>query len=96
MAIQFYLTDVGRTAALNADNLGLDLQIKYIAVGDASSGGLYNASIEAATMTALDNELERYLVNGGEIEPTTHTLRFTVNLNSSITADIYEIGLFDE
>ena len=96
MAIQFYLTNVGRTAALNADNLGLDLQIKYIAVGDASSGGLYNAAIEAATMTALDNELERYLVNGGEIEPTTHTLRFTVNLNSSITADIYEIGLFDE
>ena len=96
MAIQFYLTNVGRTAALNADNLGLDLQIKYIAVGDASSGGLYNASIEAATMTALDNELERYLVNGGEIEPITHTLRFTVSLNSSITADIYEIGLFDE
>jgi len=96
MAIQFYLTDVGRTAALNADNLGLDLQIKNIAVGDAANGGLYDASIEAATMTALDNELERYLVNGGEIEPTTHTLRFTVNLNSTITADIYEIGLFDE
>lgn len=96
MAIQFYLTDVGRTAALNADILGLDLQIKHIAVGDAANGGLYNASIEAATMTALDNELERYLVNGGEIEPTTHTLRFTVNLNSTITADIYEIGLFDE
>lgn len=96
MAIQFYLTDVGRTAALNADNLGLDLQIKNIAVGDAANGGLYDASIEAATMTALDNELERYLVNGGEIEPITHTLRFTVNLNSTITADIYEIGLFDE
>ena len=96
MAIQFYLTDVGRTAALNATLVGLDLQIKHIAVGDASNGGLYNASIEAATMTALDNELERYLVNGGEIEPTTHTLRFTVNLNSTITADVYELGLFDE
>ena len=92
MAIQFYLTNVGRTAALNADNLGLDLQIKYIAVGS----GKYNAATAAATKTALTTELERYLVNGGEIEPTTHTLRFTVNLNSSITADVYEIGLFDE
>lgn len=92
MAIQFYLTDVGRTAALNADNLGLDLQIKYIAVGS----GQYNAATAAPTKTALTTELERYLVNGGEIEPITHTLRFTVNLNSSITADIYEIGLFDE
>ena len=92
MAIQFYLTDVGRTAALNADNLGLDLQIKHIAVGS----GQYNAATAAPTKTALTTELERYLVNGGEIEPTTHTLRFTVNLNSSITADVYEIGLFDE
>lgn len=92
MAIQFYLTDVGRTAALNADVLGLNLNIKHIAVGS----GKYNAATAAATKTALTTELERYLVNGGEIEPTTHTLRFTVNLNSSITADIYEIGLFDE
>ncbi len=92
MAIQFYLTDVGRTAALNEDNLGLDLQIKNIAVGS----GQYNAATAAPTKTALTTELERYLVNGGEIEPTTHTLRFTVNLNSTITADIYEIGLFDE
>jgi len=92
MAIQFYLTNVGRTAALNADILGLDLQIKHIAVGS----GQYNAATAAPTKTALTTELERYLVNGGEIEPTTHTLRFTVNLNSTITADIYEIGLFDE
>jgi len=92
MAIQFYLTDVGRTAALNATLVGLDLQIKHIAVGS----GQYNAATAAPTKTALTTELERYLVNGGEIEPTTHTLRFTVNLNSSITADIYEIGLFDE
>ena len=92
MAIQFYLTDVGRTAALNATLVGLDLQIKHIAVGS----GQYNAATAAPTKTALTTELERYLVNGGEIEPTTHTLRFTVSLNSSITADIYEIGLFDE
>ena len=92
MAIQFYLTDVGRTAALNATLVGLDLQIKHIAVGS----GQYNAATAAPTKTALTTELERYLVNGGEIEPTTHTLRFTVNLNSTITADIYEIGLFDE
>ena len=92
MAIQFYLTNVGRTAALNATLVGLDLQIKYIAVGS----GQYNAATAAPTKTALTTELERYLVNGGEIEPTTHTLRFTVNLNSTITADIYEIGLFDE
>ena len=92
MAIQFYLTDVGRTAALNADILGLDLNIKYIAVGS----GKYNAATAAATKTALTTELERYLVNGGEIEPTTKTLRFTVSLNSGITADIFEIGLFDE
>jgi len=92
MAIQFYLTDVGRTAALDADVLGLNLNIKHIAVGS----GKYNAATAAATKTALTTELERYLVNGGEIEPITHTLRFTVSLNSSITADIYEIGLFDE
>lgn len=92
MAIQFYLTDVGRTAALDADVLGLNLNIKHIAVGS----GQYNAATAAPTKTALTTELERYLVNGGEIEPTTHTLRFTVNLNSTITADIYEIGLFDE
>ena len=92
MAIQFYLTNVGRTAALDADVLGLNLNIKHIAVGS----GKYNAATAAATKTALTTELERYLVNGGEIEPITHTLRFTVSLNSSITADIYEIGLFDE
>ena len=92
MAIQFYLTDAGRAAGLDAENLDLHVSLSHIAVGT----GKYNAATAANTKTALTNELARYPLNGGGVETISHTLRFVVNIESAITADIFELGLYTD
>ncbi|WP_151750579.1 phage tail protein [Acinetobacter sp. TUM15131] len=91
MTIQFFLTDAGKNAALNAASLGLNVSLKHIAIGSAK----YNP-LTAIGRTALVNEIERYLLNGGSVEPSSHTLRFIANIEPTITADGYEIGLFTD
>ena len=93
MAIQFYLTSAGRNAALNAASLGLNVSLTHIAVGT----GKYDPS-NAMTLTnaALVSEIERYPLNGGSVEPLSHTLRFVANIEPTQTADGYEIGLITD
>ncbi|WP_335951305.1 phage baseplate protein [Acinetobacter beijerinckii] len=93
MAIQFYLTSAGRNAALNAASLGLNVSLTHIAVGS----GKYDPS-NAMTLTnsTLVSEIERYPLNGGSVEPVSHTLRFVANIEPTQTADAYEIGLITD
>ncbi|WP_026470356.1 phage tail-collar fiber domain-containing protein [Alkanindiges illinoisensis] len=88
--LQFYLTDVGRNAGIDAENLDLHVSLSHIAVGSAK----YNGATAANTKTALTNELARYPLNGGGVDATSHTLRFVVNIEATITADIFEVGLY--
>lgn len=88
--LQFHITDVGRAAGLDAENLDLHVSLSHIAVGSAK----YNGATAANTKTALTNELARYPLNGGGVDATSHTLRFVVNIEATITADIFELGLY--
>ncbi|MDA0697454.1 MAG: phage tail protein [Proteobacteria bacterium] len=91
MAIQFYLTDAGRTAILNAENLGFQLTLSEIAVGTAK----YDPATQLSN-TTLVNEIERYVLNGGSVEPVTHTIRFITNIEPTVSADGFEIGLYTD
>lgn len=89
MAIQFYLTNAGKAAVLDAENMGLSIALSHIGVGTAK----YNPQT-AASNTALVAELEQYPLNGGSVEPVSRTLRFISNIEPTVTADCFEIGLF--
>ena len=88
MAIQFYLTDAGRNAVLSAASLGLNVSLTHIAIGTSK----YNPETASAN-TTLVTEVERYPLNGGSVEPSSHTLRFIANIEPTITTDGFEIGL---
>jgi len=89
MAIQFYLTAAGRTAVLDAENMGLSIALSHIGVGTAK----YDPQT-ATSNIALVAEIERYPLNGGSVEPVSRTLRFISNIEPTVTADCFEIGLF--
>ncbi len=89
MAIQFYLTDAGKAAALHAESMGLSIALSHIGVGTAK----YHPQT-ASSSTALAAEVERYPLNGGSVEPVSRTLRFISNIEPTVTADCFEIGLF--
>lgn len=91
MAIQFYLTDAGRNAALSAASLGLNVTLSHIAVGTSK----YDPATALAN-TTLVSEVERYLLNGGSVEPISHTLRFVSNIEPTISEDCFEIGLITD
>ena len=90
--IKFKLTDAGRLAALDAFNSGLNLKLTQIAIGS----GKYDSENLGAGRTALQNEIARYSVSGGSIEPVSRTLRLSAILESGITQNAFEVGLFDE
>lgn len=92
MAVQFYLTDAGRNAVLNAENLNITISLSEIGVGS----GKYSAATTAAGRTSLLNQLARYPLNGGTVEATSKTLRLISSIESQITADAYEVGLFTD
>lgn len=89
MAIQFYLTERGKSIALNAEKIGLTLSLSQIAVGSSK----YDAKTNAPGKQKLETELARYPLNGGSVEPESKTLRFVTSIDSHITADIFEVGL---
>ncbi|MDM1021597.1 tail fiber domain-containing protein [Acinetobacter sp. VNK23] len=91
MAIQYFLTDVGRDIALNATSLGLNVSLSHIGVGTAKYDPL-----TALDRTALVAEVERYPLNGGGVEPNSHTLRFVTSIEPTITVDGFEIGIFTD
>lgn len=93
MAIQFYLTNAGKNAVLNAASIGLNVSLTHIAIG---SGKYDPSNPMSLTNTALVSEIERYPLNGGSVEPNSQTLRFIANIEPSQTADGYEIGLITD
>lgn len=93
MAIQFYLTNAGKNAVLNAASIGLNVSLRHIAIG---SGKYDPSNPMSLTNTALVSEIERYPLNGGSVEPNSQTLRFIANIEPSQTADGYEIGLITD
>ena len=85
---QFYLTNAGKAAALDATNNSINIQITHLAVGTAK----YDGQVTAPTQTALTTEVGRYnLVGGGS---SGQVLRLTTTLTPNYTAEIFEIGLF--
>ena len=85
--IIFTLTNAGLNAALDADANGLTLSLTQIGIGS----GKYTP---AATRTALQTEIARYPLSGGDIEPNSKTLRFSAILESVTTQQAFEVGLF--
>lgn len=84
----FYLTNAGKAAALDAANNSIDIEMTQIALGTAK----YDAQVTAPTQTALTTEVGRYnLVGGGS---SGQVLRLTTTLTPNYTAEIFEIGLF--
>ena len=84
----FYLTDAGKAAALDAANNSINIEVTKIAIGTAK----YDAQVTAPTQTALTTEVGRYnLVGGGS---SGQVLRLTTTLTPNYTAEIFEIGLF--
>jgi len=69
--------------------MGLSIALSHIGVGTAK----YNPQT-AASNRALVAELEQYPLNGGSVEPVSRTLRFISNIEPTVTADCFEIGLF--
>lgn len=90
--IPLKLTNAGRLATLDAFNSGLNIKLTQFAIGS----GKYNSESTGAGRTALQNEIARYPVSGGSIEPVSRTLRFSAILESGITQNAFEVGLFDE
>ena len=84
----FYLTNAGKAAALDAANNSINIEVTRIAIGTAK----YDAQVTAPTQTALTTEVGRYnLVGGGS---SGQVLRLTTTLTPNYTAEIFEIGLF--
>lgn len=85
---QFYLTNVGKAAALDATNNSINIEVTQIALGTAK----YDAQVTAPTQTALTTEMGRYnLAGGGQ---NGQVLRLTTTITPNYTAGIFEIGLF--
>ncbi|NNP70397.1 phage tail protein [Acinetobacter sp. Ac_5812] len=91
MVIQYYLTDAGKGVALNAASLGLNVSLSHIAIGTAKYEPL-----TALGNSSLVAEVGRYPLNGGGVEPNSHTLRFVSSIEPIITADGFEIGIYTD
>lgn len=87
--IVFTVTDAGQQAALDALNTGLTLRLTHIALGS----GAYAPD---GTETTLQDELGRWPLSGGDVEPNSNTLRFFSSVVSATSFDAFEAGLFDE
>lgn len=86
MATQFYLTNIGKQAALAGNSITVNLQTLQV------GSGRYNAQADAPNMTELQHPLASFGLNGGGV--VNNNLRLNAMINSTITADVYEIGLF--
>lgn len=91
MAINFYLTDAGKQAVIDQANLGLKLNLVNIVLGT----GKYDASTSAGSMTALQNQVFQSKLSGGGADSASGQLRLLAYIESTITSDIYEVGILD-
>lgn len=85
----FKLTSAGLNAALNAQNLGLKLELATIKLGS----GQYNV-VENDPRTAMVSPFLTALFAGGGVEPDSHTLRFNSSFKDNQSRPVYEIGIF--
>lgn len=88
MTVQFLLTDAGRQAILDVEDLGVDLKLKEIAV----STHKYDEE-DLASLTELEDQLGTFLLGGGQIETVSKTIRLTAYIEPTFTAMIYTVGL---
>lgn len=89
MNILFTITDAGKNAVLHAEQTGVMLKIKHLAIGRGRTA-LTKAS------TQLNNEIQRFQIVAGGIEPTSHTMTFSVNILLQQETSVYEIGVYTE
>lgn len=91
MAINFFLTDVGRNA-LNkvGDVASFGGELTHLAVGTSK----FDASVEAKNLTSLKNELARFSLNGGGVDTETGTLRFVMSIEPTLTMEVFEMGIY--
>lgn len=89
--IIFKITNAGLNAALDAQSNGLKIKLSKVAVGL----GKYNTS-QAQNRTELANQWGEFPLAGAGIEPDSKTLRFSAIIQSSVSKDVFEIGLFTD
>ena len=82
-ALPLIITDAGRTAAIDADHNGLQIELTEIAVGS----GLWQPD---STATALQNEIKR-ITNLGAVDLASDMLHLTI---TDDTKDNYQMGEF--
>lgn len=87
--IIFKITQTGKNAILDSDNIGLTLRLSHFAIGS----GKYTPT---GNETQLDSEISRHLISAGDIERTTHTLRFSTTLSANSETEVYEVGVFTQ
>lgn len=87
--IIFKITQAGKNAMLDIENNGITLRLERFAIG----GGKY---IPTGNETALQAEIQRYTIVAGDIEPDTHSLRFSATLYRDSETEVWEAGLFTD
>ncbi len=88
-SIIFTITDIGKNTALQNKQAGLKLNLAEIAYGN----GKY---IAKASQTALKHQLDKSRIVSGDIEPNSHTLRFSTTLYAKKITEVYELGIFTD
>ena len=87
--IIFTITNAGKNAMLDIDNIGLTLRLSHFGIGR----GKYTLT---GNEKALKSEISRTVISAGDIEPTTHTLRFSTTLYADSETEVYEVGVFTD
>ena len=85
---QFFLTNAGKSAAMNAATNSITIQIASIGLGK----GKYDAGIAAAAKITLTEQLGTYPLTGGSVQ--NQTMRSFVAIEPNFSEDIFELGLF--
>lgn len=83
------ITDAGKNAILDSENSGITLRLKNLAIGS----GKYTPTGDE---TALQSEISRHSIVSGNVEPQSHTLRFSASITSNTEISVFEIGLMTE
>lgn len=83
------ITEAGKTAILDGEHIGIGLRLNQLAIGN----GQYTPT---GNETTLQGEISRHGIVSGNVEPQTHTLRFSSSIKSDTEIAVYEIGLMTE
>lgn len=83
------ITEAGKNAILDSENSGITLRLKNLAIGS----GKYTPT---GNETALQSEISRHSIVSGNVEPQSHTLRFSASITANSEVSVFEIGLMTE